>query len=121
MSVITTSSTSTKTVKTTVSSEVQVVDLTGTGAAEAFAELVQVREAKSALEKREEELKAALVELTGWAADETKAVAVIDGTEVFKKQIGKSTGIDRKILKESFPAAFDATYWEKPNFTFRAV
>lgn len=119
MSVITT--TTTKVVKTTVSTDVQVVDLTGTGAAEAFAELIQVREAKSALEKREADLKAALVTLTGWESDETKAVAVIDGVEVFKKQIGKSTGIDREELKKQFPAAFEATYWEKPNFTFRAV
>jgi hypothetical protein len=118
---MTTTVSTTKVISTTVSTTTQVTDLTNTPAAALFTRLEEVRAAARALAKEEAALKADLDTLTNWAKDETTAVAVVDGVEIFKKKIGKTTGIDRDVLKSAFAEAYAATYSEKPNFSYAAV
>jgi hypothetical protein len=118
---MTTTVSTTKVTSTTVSTTTQVVDLSNTPAASVFTRLEEVRAAARALAKEETALKAELDALTGWEKDETTAVAIVDGVEIFKKKIGKTTGIDRDVLKSAFAEAYAATYSEKPNFSYAAV
>lgn len=115
----TTITTTTKVTTTTVADETLVVDLTGTNAAELFTELEAARAVSRASAKREAELKAALEALTG--TDVAKTVFVVDGVEVFKKAVTKTTSIDRDTLRKAFSEAFKATYSERPIYSFKAV
>ena len=101
---------------TTVSTTKVVVDLTGTDVQKWTDQLAQAREAIKAFETMENEAKEALQTLMG-AAD----FGAVDGINVVQTMNGKSTGIDRAILKEAFPDAYVATYWEKPTRWFKVL
>lgn len=100
----------------TVSTTKVVVDLTGTDVQKWTDQLAQAREAIKAFEAMENEAKEALQSLMGDAD-----FGAVDGINVVQTMIGKSTGVDRQVLKDAFPDAFKAAYWEKPTRWFKVL
>lgn len=100
----------------TVATTKVVVDLTGTDVQKWTDQLAQAREAIKAFEAMENEAKEALQSLMGDAD-----FGAVEGINVVQTMNGKSTGIDRAILKEAFPDAYTATYWEKPTRWFKVL
>jgi len=100
----------------TVSTTKVVVDLTGTDVQKWTDQLAQAREAIKAFEAMENEAKEALQTLMGDAD-----FGAVEGINVVQTMNGKSTGIDRTILKDAFPDAYVATYWEKPTRWFKVL
>ena len=98
----------TKVTEVTVTAEV--VDLTGTNALAVAKKLADARELRKLAEQMEEEAKAEAEALMGDAKFGT-----VDGKNVFQRMNGKSTGIDREILKTAYPDAFEASFWSKPT------
>lgn len=121
MSATTVSTTSTTTTSTTVSTTKSVVDLSNTDAKQVFAQYEALKKAKAELEKQADELKAYLVELTGWTADESEAEAVVNGEVIFKKQRGATVLWDAKMMETVYPEAFTTCRSKKPNFSLKAV
>jgi len=104
----------TETKVSTVTKVTEKVDLTSKAAAaeKALAEFTNAKEAIKAYEDKKAAAELALRELLGNAD-----VAVIGGIERFKLAHSTNSKIDRKILQELFPEAFEATLVKTP-YTF---
>jgi glycine betaine/choline ABC-type transport system substrate-binding protein len=103
-----------KTIEIVTTSEV--VDLTGTNALAVAKKLADARELKKLSDEMEAEAKAEAAALMGDAK-----FGMVDGVKIFQRMAGKSTGIDRDVLKAAFPEAFEATFWEKATHWFKVV
>jgi hypothetical protein len=90
------------------------VDLTSKAAAaeKALAEFTNAKDAIKAYEDKKAAAELVLRELLGDAD-----VAIIGGVERFKLAHSTNSKIDRKILQETFPEAFEATLVKTP-YTF---
>jgi len=90
------------------------VDLTSKAAAaeQALAAFTNAKEAIKAYEDKKAAAELVLRELLGNAD-----VAVIGGVERFKLAHSTNSKIDRKVLQETFPEAFEATLVKTP-YTF---
>ena len=90
------------------------VDLTSKAAQteKALAAFVMAKEAIKAYEDKKAEAELILRELLGDAE-----VAIIGGVERFKLAHSTNSKIDRKVLQELFPEAFEATLVKTP-YTF---
>lgn len=105
-----------ETTVTEVTTAVEVIDLTGTNALEVAKKLADARALKKAAEELEAEAKADAEALMGNAK-----FGIVDGNKVFQRMNGKSTNIDRDVLKSAYPEAFEAAYSEKPTFWFKVL
>jgi hypothetical protein len=90
------------------------VDLTSKAAAaeKALAAFANAKDAIKAYEEKKAEAELVLRELLGNAD-----IAVIGGVERFKLAHSTNSKIDRKVLQELFPEAFEATLVKTP-YTF---
>lgn len=94
----------------------EVVDLTGTNAAELAQKLADARELKKLADEMEETAKAEIALLMGEAKFGT-----VDGKKVLQRMNGKSTNIDRAKLKEISQEIFDKVYTEKPTHWWKVL
>lgn len=106
--------TETKVTEITTTSEV--VDLTNTNALEVAKKLADARELKKLADELEAEAKAEAEALMGEAK-----FGIVDGKKVFQRMAGKSTGIDRDILKSLSMEIFEKSYWEKATHWFKVL
>ena len=104
----------TETKTSTVTKVTDKVDLTSKAAQaeKALAAFVFAKDAIKAYEEKKAEAEAILRELLGDAD-----VAVIGGVERFKLAHSTNSKIDRKVLQQLFPEAFEATLVKTP-YTF---
>jgi hypothetical protein len=104
----------TETKVSTVKKVTDKVDLTNQAAAteKALAAFTFAKDAIKAYEEKKAEAEAVLRELLGDAD-----VAIIGGVERFKLAHSTNSKIDRKVLQELFPEAFEATLVKTP-YTF---
>jgi predicted phage-related endonuclease len=104
----------TETKVSTVKKVTDKVDLTNQAAAteKALAAFTFAKDAIKAYEEKKAEAEATLRELLGDAD-----VAIIGGVERFKLAHSTNSKIDRKVLQELFPEAFEATLVKTP-YTF---
>lgn len=107
----------TETKVTEITTTTEVVDLTGTNALEVAKKLADARELKKLAEEMEEEAKAEAEALMG----KTAKFGIVDGKKVFQRMNGKSTGIDRDILKSLSMEIFEKSYWEKATHWFKVL
>lgn len=105
-----------QTTVTEVTTVSEIVDLTNTNAVALAKKLADARELQKLAKEMEDTAKAEIELLMGNAK-----FGAVDGNNVFQRMNGKSTGIDREILKAAYPDAFEATYWEKPNHWFKVL
>jgi predicted phage-related endonuclease len=101
-----------KKVETKVSISTPVVDLTATNAEKALAKFIATKEAIKALEEQKAAAEQELRSLLGDAE-----VGMIRGVERFKLAHSSNSKIDRKVLQEVFPEAFEKTLVTTP-YTF---
>lgn len=101
-------------VETTIVSDI--VDLSNTDAVALAKQLADARELQKLAKEMEDGAKAAIEALMGDAK-----FGAVDGKNVFQRMTGKSTGVDREILKNAYPDALEAAYWEKPNHWFKVL
>jgi hypothetical protein len=104
----------TETKVSTVTKVTDKVDLTNQAAAaeKALAAFTFAKDAIKAYEEKKAEAEAVLRELLGNAD-----IAIIGGVERFKLAHSTNSKIDRKVLQELFPEAFEATLVKTP-YTF---
>ena len=104
----------TETKVSTVTKVTDKVDLTTQAAAaeKALAAFTFAKDAIKAYEEKKAEAEAILRELLGNAD-----IAIIGGVERFKLAHSTNSKIDRKVLQELFPEAFEATLVKTP-YTF---
>ena len=107
-----TSKVSTKTVTTTVATSTQVVSLDNTNAAILIAKFEAAKAAIKALEEQKATAEAELRQLLGDAE-----VGTINGVNRIKVATSSNSKIDRKVLQEAYPEAYEATLVVTP-YTF---
>ena len=107
----------TETTVTEITTTTEVVDLTGTNALAVAKKLADARELKKLAEEMEDEAKAEAEALMG----KTAKFGIVDGKKVFQRMNGKSTGIDRDILKSLSMEIFEKSYWEKATHWFKVL
>jgi DNA replication protein DnaD len=103
-------------ITTTITTQTEVADLTGTNAAALLAEFEETKAAIKALEEKKDAAEALLRELLGDAE-----VATINGEKLFKLVHGMNTSFDRELMKKAFPEAFSATLKKKAYTYIKAM
>ena len=102
------------TVTTTTSTEV--VDLTNTDAADAFARFNELKASLKELEAEKAEVEKHLRELLGNAE-----VATVDGHKLFGLGHSKNSSFDRELMAKAFPEALETCLKSKPYTFLKAL